>query len=35
MRPGTATPQEFLVTRGKDGKTLYLHRGTRALKKIG
>jgi len=34
MRPGTQTPQEFLVTRGKDGRTLYLHRGTRALKKI-
>jgi CubicO group peptidase (beta-lactamase class C family) len=35
MRPGAAAPQEFQVTRGKDGRTLYLHQGTRALKKIG
>jgi len=34
-RPGAAAPQEFMLTRGNDGKTLYLHRGTRALKKIG
>jgi CubicO group peptidase (beta-lactamase class C family) len=35
MRPGAATPQEMLVTRGRDGKALYLHQGTRALRRIG
>jgi CubicO group peptidase (beta-lactamase class C family) len=34
QRPGGAPPQEFTVTRGKDGKTLYLHQGSRALRKI-
>jgi len=34
-RPGAAAPQEFMLTRGKDGRTLYLRQGTRALKKIG
>ncbi len=34
-RPGTAAPQEFMLTRGKDGKTIYLTQGTRAMKKIG
>ena len=34
-RPGAAAPQEFTLTRGKDGKTLYLLQGTRALRKIG
>jgi hypothetical protein len=34
MRPGAATPQVILVTRGKDGKTLYLHQDTRALRRI-
>ncbi len=30
-----ASPLEFTVTRGKDGKTLYLTQGTRAVRKIG
>jgi CubicO group peptidase (beta-lactamase class C family) len=33
-RPGAAAPQEFGLVRGRDGKTLYLLQGTRALKKI-
>jgi CubicO group peptidase (beta-lactamase class C family) len=33
--PGAAAPVEFFVTRGKDGSTLYLSRGARALRKIG
>ncbi len=33
-RPGGSAPQEFTITRGRDGKTLYLHQGTRALRKI-
>ena len=33
-RPGAAAPQEFTLTRGQDGKTLYLLQGTRALRKI-
>ena len=32
-RPGGA-PQEFTLTRGKDGKTLYLYQGTRALRRV-
>jgi CubicO group peptidase (beta-lactamase class C family) len=34
-RPGAGAPQEFGLVRGRDGKTLYLQQGTRALKKIG
>jgi CubicO group peptidase (beta-lactamase class C family) len=33
-RAGSSAPQEFTLTRGKDGKTLYLHQGTRALRRI-
>jgi CubicO group peptidase (beta-lactamase class C family) len=33
-RPGATTPQEFTLTRGRDGKTLYLHQGTRALRRL-
>jgi CubicO group peptidase (beta-lactamase class C family) len=33
-RPGASAPQTFFLTRGKDGTTLYLHQGTRALKRI-
>ena len=32
---GAAAPLEVFVTRGKDGRTLYLSRGGRALKKLG
>jgi hypothetical protein len=30
---GSARGQEYVIVRGKDGKTLYLHSGGRALKK--
>ncbi len=33
-RAGAAPPPEFTLTRGQDGKTLYLHQGTRALRRI-
>jgi len=35
QRPGAMSPQTIFLTRGKDGRTLYLHQGSRALKRIG
>ncbi len=32
--PGAARGQQFVIVRGKDGKTLYLHSGGRALRKM-
>jgi CubicO group peptidase (beta-lactamase class C family) len=34
VRPGGTAPLEVTITRGHDGKTLYLHQGTRALRRI-
>lgn len=34
VRSGSANARELQVTRGKDGKTLYLHQGTRALRRL-
>ncbi len=34
IRPAPAAPQEVTIARGKDGKTLYVHQGTRALRRI-